>query len=87
MNHRMKHREKFWSGQDKGSYNCPDCDRGIEEVSEFQVHHKDGDQTNGDMENLVGLCRECHHDRHGDWIRDYEPQGIRERDRKYMGVL
>jgi len=31
----------------------------------FEVHHIDGNVGNNAMENLLGLCQSCHHDRHG----------------------
>lgn len=87
MDPRAKHREKYWKDHDKLSYSCPDCGRGFDDVSEFQVHHKDGNPTNGDSENLIALCKECHHDRHGNWVRQYTPAGIRERDKRYIGRM
>jgi len=87
MHPRKKHRDEYWSKVDRETYECPDCGRGFEEVSEFQVHHIDGDCTNGDMENLVALCRDCHHDRHGEFTRRYTPEGIRIRERRYIQVM
>ena len=84
MDPRQKHRERYWNEHDKQSYTCPDCGGGLEEVSEFQVHHKDGNPTNGDPENLVALCKECHHDRHGSWTKMYTPVGMSERRKKQV---
>lgn len=39
---------------------CSDC--GSEESVE--VHHKDRDRSNNDIENLEVLCEDCHFDRH-----------------------
>ena len=84
MGPRAEHRERYWNENDKLSYTCPDCGRGFEEVSEFQVHHKDENPANGELDNLVALCKECHHDRHGFWTRQYTPAGIDERRRKQI---
>lgn len=63
---RDRARELFWSEHDRDEYDCPDCGRGIERVSEFDVHHKDGDPLNNSRENLVALCHRCHVWRHHD---------------------
>jgi len=63
---RQKAREKYWSHSDRGSYSCPDCGRTEKQLLEhFEVHHIDGDVTNNDLENLVGLCQVCHNLREG----------------------
>ncbi|WP_226043417.1 HNH endonuclease signature motif containing protein [Natrinema sp. DC36] len=59
---------KFWGEHDKDEYECPDCGRNWSEAKQFDVHHIDGNVGNSDMENLIGLCRRCHLERHG-----YEP--------------
>lgn len=39
--------------------------RGIAiDVVDFEIHHIDGDPTNGDEENLVAVCRSCHYREH-----------------------
>ena len=85
MDYRKVHREKFWREHNKTEYTCPECGRGFGEVSEFQVHHIDGDVQNGDMDNLVGLCKQCHHDQHGDWIDDYTFKGQYRRRKRFVG--
>lgn len=35
---------------------CTNCDA----VDELEVHHRDGDRTNNDPENLLPLCTDCH---------------------------
>lgn len=71
MSLRETHREKFWDSHQKDEYECPSCDKGIDEVRLFEVHHKDGDVTNGDDENLVALCRECHLEEHSQFSDRY----------------
>lgn len=79
MHLRKEHREKYWNENDKQSYNCPDCGRGKDEVSEFHVHHLDENPRNGRLDNLLALCKECHYERHGHWTRRYTPAGVSER--------
>lgn len=59
----QKHREWYWDEHDYEAYECPDCDRGSDEV-DFDVHHIDQDYRNGAPENLIGLCDHCHYMRH-----------------------
>ncbi len=59
-------REWWWTHHDQETYECPDCGRGIGRAGEFDVHHKDGDPTNNDPDNLVAICRRCHSWRHND---------------------
>lgn len=82
MHPRTDHRKAYWERHDKTEYECPDCGRGIDDVRAFQVHHKDGDPTNGDPDNLIALCRDCHHDRHGWWIQRYRPEGQRKKNKR-----
>ena len=62
---REKHRYRYWTEHSKEDYECPDCGRRLRDVHSFEVHHKDGDPRNGSPENLIGLCRKCHYERHG----------------------
>jgi len=62
---RGRHKAKFWRYHDQEHYICPRCGRGADEVEQFEVHHVDEDPYNGDMDNLRGLCRRCHHEVHG----------------------
>lgn len=32
--------------------------------SDIHIHHRDGDRTNNDLENLIPLCQDCHYDVH-----------------------
>ncbi len=63
--HADDYRERFWNEHDIDEYECPGCGRQRDEVEQFDVHHIDGNPGNGDLDNLVGLCQSCHHDRHG----------------------
>jgi hypothetical protein len=72
-NHRNKSesrshaREIFYRIHDEDEVRCADC-RGDKKLD---VHHADGDAYNNDWKNLVGLCRECHQERHyGDGVAD-----------------
>lgn len=59
-------RRWFWSEYDINAYECPDCGRGRGRVNRFEVHHKDGDATNNNPENLIAVCRRCHSWRHNE---------------------
>jgi 5-methylcytosine-specific restriction endonuclease McrA len=39
-------------------------------ISDIEIHHKDGDHFNNDLENLVALCRTCHHTKAHLTLRD-----------------
>lgn len=70
-------KRRFWDKHSKRTYRCPDCGRPDSnhvddmEMSAhlypvgFEVHHIDGDPSNNDLDNLVALCTDCHHTRHG----------------------
>lgn len=53
-------RDAFWDTHDITAYMCPDCGRGYETVTEFHVHHRDGNALNNHPDNLIGLCVVCH---------------------------
>lgn len=57
---RQPARDLFWDDHDPGTYQCPGCGRGRDEVTSFHVHHMDGDKENWARSNLVGLCPRCH---------------------------
>lgn len=61
---RTRHKNQYWSEREREEYECPHCGRGFEEVERFEVHHRDGNPLNGDSDNLVALCRECHYREH-----------------------
>lgn len=67
-NARSKHKDWYWDHHKKNTYKCPGCGRGIKDVEQFEVHHKDRNPLNGSPENLVAFCRRCHH-----LLHDYEP--------------
>lgn len=81
--HRGKHTYRYWKRHDKQSYECPDCDRGVGEVDRLEVHHKDGDPTNGDRDDLIALCRTCHLARHG---RVYDPPSVEKWKRRFLSI-
>lgn len=39
---------------------CEDCGA----TAELEVHHRDRDRSNNDLENLAVLCHDCHMERH-----------------------
>jgi hypothetical protein len=41
---------------ERDNYKCQACYR----QSYLRVHHKDGNQKNNDMDNLITLCQSCH---------------------------
>jgi len=44
---------------------CQVCGYGVRDKNrDAQVHHKDGDWTNNDPENLETLCWDCHKEVH-----------------------
>lgn len=57
-------KQKFWREHDRESYVCPGCGSETGGVEWWEVHHKDGDPMNNDIENLVALCRTCHYREH-----------------------
>lgn len=62
---RQRHRQWYWREHDKDTHQCPACGAGTESVRRFEVHHRDGNPLNGNPENLVALCWECHLKQHG----------------------
>ena len=80
---RAYHREWYWDVHDQETYECPDCERGFEDVWRFDVHHIAGNPRNGAPENLLALCQRCHQWRHAsgpsmsslsvdEWKREFE---------------
>jgi len=58
---REQARRVYWDEHDRESYRCADCQRSRRQIrGRFEVHHKDGNPSNNDLSNLVGLCRLCH---------------------------
>jgi 5-methylcytosine-specific restriction endonuclease McrA len=87
METRADHRDRFWGDHDKSDYQCPGCGRGSDEVTRFEVHHRDGDVHNGDTDNLIALCRSCHHDRHGPFTDRYTNKGAERRRQQAVGWI
>lgn len=79
---RSEHKRRYWSVVDRSSYRCPDCGRKAShpDIWRMEIHHKDRDPFNGDMDNLVALCHHCHMQRHGKRARedlnDWKMKGI-----------
>lgn len=46
-------------------------------VKNLQVHHKDQDQSNNDISNLVCLCSSCHTGLHNKWLNEVIPNMVR----------
>lgn len=58
---RSQARDIFWSKHERVAYACPDCGRRESSLrSGIEVHHKDGDTSNNQIDNLIGVCRVCH---------------------------
>lgn len=69
--HRDRHRERAHA--DSPGRQCPGCGRDFSTADRVDVHHRDGDPTNGTPDNLRVRCRRCHlGDEHD---RDVEPAG------------
>jgi len=63
---RQRARAKFWRQHHKSRYECPDCGRSQAELrTGLEVHHKDGNPSNNELDNLVAVCRPCHNIREG----------------------
>lgn len=59
-------RDSYWEKHDRRTYQCPDCGRTEDELSQgFEVHHKNGEPLDNRPENQVALCRLCHNLREG----------------------
>lgn len=58
--HRKLARERFWSENNRATYECPDCGRIEPQTTGFEIHHKNGNAHDNRVGNLVGLCRYCH---------------------------
>lgn len=54
-------RDRYWEKHSRENYNCPDCDRGQDDIiGKFQVHHKSGNPHDNRLDQLIGLCGFCH---------------------------
>lgn len=61
--------------EDSGrEWKCEIC--GLRDVSKLQIHHKDQNSTNNDIENLVCLCKSCHTKLHNKWQNEVIPMLI-----------
>ena len=54
------------------------CERcGYSKVQILQVHHKDGNRNNNNLENLALICPNCHYEEHylgKSWLNSYNKQ-------------
>ena len=53
----------------RDNYRCKRCGRGRQDGIPLEVHHRHTLRTGGDayeLDNLVTLCRRCHHEEHPD---------------------
>ena len=74
---RDRHRER--THDERAGDRCPSCGRAFATAERADVHHRDGDPTNGAPENLRKRCKRCHlgdeHDR--DVKAGRGPPGVR----------
>lgn len=74
---RDRHRARTW--EQRGGDRCPRCGRPYESADRADVHHRDGNEHNGDPDNLRKRCRRCHlgaeHDRPDDVDSPQQPAG------------
>jgi len=68
--HRDRHRERVHD--DRAGDRCPSCGRLLDTADRVDVHHRDGDPTNGQPSNLRKRCKKCHLG--GEHDRDTEPK-------------
>lgn len=63
--YRDRHRDRVWD--ERAGERCPCCGRPTDSTERVDVHHRDGDPTNGHPDNLRKRCKRCHlggeHDR------------------------
>lgn len=76
---RDRDRKRTW--QERAGGRCPRCGRSYDDVERADVHHNDGNASNGSPDNLRKRCKNCHlggeHDRELDSPRS--PPGLRRR--------
>lgn len=60
---RSRYREIFFATYGFGPYPCDGCEGDVS-FDEVQVHHKDEDETNDAIENLIAMHPACHTRRH-----------------------
>ena len=55
-------REKYYPQivQRDGEF-CQGCTKLLNEIGILEIHHKDGDTSNNDLDNMVLLCHGCNH--------------------------
>jgi|GEM_PF-2317328 len=79
--YRDRHRER--THEDSSANYCPGCGRPLDTADRVDVHHRDGDPTNGSPDNLRVRCLRCHlkgeHDRN---VEPGSPSGPRSGPRR-----
>lgn len=60
---RSRYREIFFAAHGFGPYVCDGCGEDVS-FEAVQVHHKDEDETNDAIDNLIAMHSECHTRRH-----------------------
>ena len=60
---RSRYREIFFATYGFGPYPCAGCGKDVS-FDDVQVHHKDEDETNDVIDNLVAMHAECHAKKH-----------------------
>ena len=60
---RSRYREIFFAEYGFGPYKCAGCGEDVS-FDDVQVHHKDEDETNDVIENLIAMHSECHTRKH-----------------------
>ncbi|RKS83301.1 hypothetical protein BDK61_2644 [Haloarcula quadrata] len=76
-NPRDRHRDRVWS--ERAGDQCPRCGASFDQAGGADVHHRDGNERNGEPENLRKRCPTCHfageHDRPDDAPNSQQPPG------------
>lgn len=55
---RERHRTR--THQERAGESCPQCGRSFDTVDRVDVHHADGNPSNGSPDNLRKRCKRCH---------------------------
>ena len=74
---RRKFREQFFIP-------CEHCGKAPENISDFEIDHKDRDKSNNSLDNLQSLCTPCHRKKTQE-CGDYLPKTMQIFDETYRG--